>query len=125
MTRYSAPLLIAATIYFMTLPTPALAHGLSSVAATFMLSFLALALVAPTLTDFFATKRGLFKDRARLAAILTNLTAAAVAIPLFLALQRLSSAAAMVLESGPVRAAYWLRSSRHGRRVSSRLPLWL
>jgi hypothetical protein len=57
-------LLIAATIYFMTLPTPALAHGLSSVAATFMLSFLALALVAPTLTDFFATKRWLFKDRA-------------------------------------------------------------
>ena len=125
MTRYSAPLLIAATIYFMALPTPALAHGLSSVAATFMLSFLALALVAPTLTDFFATKRGLFKDRARLAAILTNLNAAAVAIPLFLALQRLSSAPAMVLELGPVRAAYWLRSSRHGRRVSSRLPLWL
>jgi hypothetical protein len=66
--------------------------------------------VAPTLTDFFATKRWLFKDRARLAAILTNLTAAAIAIPLFLALQRLSSAAAMVLESGPVRAAYWLRT---------------
>ena len=110
MTRYSAPLLIAATMYFMTLPAPALAHGLSSLAATFILSFLALALVAPTLTDFFAIKRWLFKDRARLAAILTNLTAAAVAIPLFLALQRLSSAAATVLESGPVRAAYWLRT---------------
>jgi hypothetical protein len=63
MTRYSAPLLIAATIYFMTLPAPALSHDLSSVAATFMLSFLALALVAPTLTDFFAIKRWLFKDR--------------------------------------------------------------
>ena len=96
---------------FMTLPAPALAHGLSSLAATFILSFLALALVAPTLTDFFAIKRWLFKDRARLAAaILTNLAAAAVAIPLFLALQRLGSAAAMVLESGPVRAAYWLRT---------------
>jgi putative flippase GtrA len=103
MTRYFAPLLIAA-MYFMTLPAPA--HGLPSRASTFILSFLALALVAPTLTDFFAIKRWLFKDRARLAAILTNLTAAAVAIPLFLALQWLSSAAAMVLVSGPVRAAY-------------------
>jgi hypothetical protein len=55
MTRYSAPLLIAA-MYFMTLPAPALAHGLSSPVATFILSFLALALVAPTLTDFFAIK---------------------------------------------------------------------
>jgi hypothetical protein len=54
--------------------------------------------------------RWLFKDRSRLAAILANLTAAAVAIPLFLALQWLSSAAAMALESGPVRAAYWLRT---------------
>jgi len=108
MTRYSAPLLIAATMYFMTLPALALAHGLPSVAATFILSFLALALVAPTLTDFFAIKRWFFKDRARLAAILTSLTAAAVAVPLFLALQWLSSAAAMALESGPVRAAYWL-----------------
>jgi cyanate permease len=87
MTRYSAPLLIAATMYFMTLPAPARARGLSSVAATFMLSFLALALVAPTLTDFFAIKRWLFKDRARLAVILTNLTAVTVAIPLFLALR--------------------------------------
>jgi cyanate permease len=87
MTRYSAPLLIAATMYFMTLPAPARAHGLSSVAATFMLSFLALALVAPTLTDFFAIKRWLFKDRARLAVIFTNLTAVTVAIPLFLALR--------------------------------------
>ena len=95
----------------MTLRAPALAHGLSSLAATFILSFLALALVAPTLTDFFAIKRWLFKDRARLAAaILTNLAAAAVAIPLFLALQRLGSAAAMVLDPGPVRAAYWLRT---------------
>jgi hypothetical protein len=110
MTRHSAPLLIAATMYFMTLPARALAHGLSSRAATFILSFLALALVAPTLTDFFAIKRWLFKDRAWLAAILTHLTAAAVAIPLFLALQWLSSAAAMVLESGPMRAAYWLRT---------------
>src|SRR5262249_11610413 len=95
MTRYSAPLLIAATMYFMTLPAPALAHGLPSVVATFILSFLAFALVAPTLTDYFAIKRGLFKDRARLAAILANLSAAAVAIPLFLALQWLSGAAAM------------------------------
>jgi hypothetical protein len=47
MTHYSAPLLIAATMYLMTLPAPAVAHGLSSVAATFILSFLALALVAP------------------------------------------------------------------------------
>jgi len=39
-------------MYFMTLPAPALAHGLPSLAATFILSFLALALVAPTLTDF-------------------------------------------------------------------------
>jgi hypothetical protein len=109
-TRYSAPLLIAATMSFMTLPAPALAHGLSSLAATFILSFLALALVAPTFTDFFAIQRWLFKGRARLAAIVTNLTAAAVAIPLFLALQWLSSAAAMVLESGSVRAAYWLRT---------------
>jgi hypothetical protein len=30
MTRYSAPLLIAATMYSMTLPAPALAHGLPS-----------------------------------------------------------------------------------------------
>ena len=103
MTRCSAPLLIVATMYFITLP--ALAHGLPSLAATFILSFLALALVAPTLTDSFAIKRWLFKDRARLAAILTNLTAATVAIPLFLAMQWLSSAAAMVLESGSVRAA--------------------
>lgn len=110
MTRYTTPLLIAATMYFMTLPAPALAHGLSSVAATFILSFLAIALVAPTLTDFFTIKWWLFKDRARLAAILANLTAAAVAAPLFLALQRLSSAAAMALESGSVRAAYWLRT---------------
>ena len=109
MTRHSAPLLIAATISFMTLPAPALAHGLPSLAATSILLFLALALIAPTLADFFAIKRWLFKDRARLAAILANLIAAAVAIPLFLALQWLSSAAAMVLESGPVRAAYWLR----------------
>jgi hypothetical protein len=109
MTRYSAPLLIAA-MYFMTLPAPALAHGLASLAATFILWFLALGLVAPTLTDFFAIKRWLFKDRARLEAISANLTAAAVAIPLFLALQWLSSAAAMVLESGPVRAAFWLRT---------------
>ena len=109
MTRYSAPLLIAA-MYFMTLPAPALAHGLSSVAAAFILSFLALALVAPTLADFLAIERWLFKDRARLAVILTNLTATAVAIPLFLALQWLSGAAAMVLESGLVRAAYWLRT---------------
>ena len=100
MTRYSAPLLIAATMSFMTLPAPALAHGLSSLAATFIFSFLALALVAPTLTDFFAIQRWLFKGRARLAAIVTNLTAATVAIPLFLALQWLSSAAAMVLEFG-------------------------
>src|ERR1700730_7436977 len=107
MTRYSAPLLIAATMSFMTLPAPAPAHGRSSLAATFILSFLALVLVAPTLADFFVIKQWLFKDRARLAAaILTNLTAAAVAIPLFLALRRLGSAAAMVLESGPVRAAY-------------------
>jgi hypothetical protein len=33
MARYSAPLLIAATTYFMTLPAPARAHGLSSLAA--------------------------------------------------------------------------------------------
>jgi hypothetical protein len=39
MTRYSAPLLIAA-IYFMTLPAPALAHGLPSQVATFILSLL-------------------------------------------------------------------------------------
>ena len=110
MTRYSAPLLIAATMYFMTLPAPALAHGLSSVAATFILSFIGIALVAPTLTDFFTIKRWLFKDRAWLAAILANLTAAAVAIPLFLALQWLSSATATALESGPVRASYWLRT---------------
>src|SRR5262249_48722835 len=110
MTRYSAPLLIAATMYFMTLPAPALAHGLPSVVATFILSFLALALVVPTLTDFFAIRRWLFKDRGRLAAILANLTATAVAVPLFLSLQWLSSAAAMVLESGPVRASCWLRT---------------
>ena len=110
MTHSSAPLLIAATMYFMMLPAPALAHGLPSVVATFIISFFALALVAPTLTDFFAIKRWLFKDRARLAAILANLTAAAVAVPLFLALQWLSSAAAMALESGPVRGAYWLRT---------------
>jgi hypothetical protein len=110
MTRYSAPLLIAATMYFMTLPAPALAHGLPSVLATFILSFLALAPVASTLTDLFAIKRWLFKDHARLAAIVANLSAAAVAIPLFLALQWLSSAAAMALESGPVRASYWLRT---------------
>jgi hypothetical protein len=109
-TRYSSPLLIAATMCFMTLPAPALAHGLSSRAATFILSFLALALAVPTLTDFFAIKRWLFKDRAWLPAILTHLTATAVAIPLFLALQWLSSAAATVLESGQVRAAYWLRT---------------
>jgi hypothetical protein len=30
MTRYSAPLFIAATMYFITLPTPTLAHGLPS-----------------------------------------------------------------------------------------------
>ena len=110
MTRYSAPLPIAATMYFVTLTAPALDHGLPSLAATFILSFPALALVAPTLTDFFAIKRWLFKDLAMLAAILTNVTATAVAIPLFLALQWLWSAAAMVLESGPVRAAYWLRT---------------
>ena len=57
MTRYSAPLLIAA-MYFMTLPAPALAHGLPSLAATFILSFLALALVAPTLTDFLRSSGG-------------------------------------------------------------------
>jgi hypothetical protein len=34
MTRYSALLLIAATLYFMTLRAPALAHGLSSSAGT-------------------------------------------------------------------------------------------
>jgi hypothetical protein len=79
MTHSSAPLLIATTMYFMMLPAPALAHGLPSVVATFIISFLALALVAPTLTDFFAIKRWLFKVRARLAAILANLTAAAVA----------------------------------------------
>jgi hypothetical protein len=56
MTHYSAPLLIAATMYLMTLPAPALAHGLSSVAATFILLFLALALVAPTLTDVFVSR---------------------------------------------------------------------
>ena len=96
-------------MYFITLPASTLAHGQPSLAATFILSFLALALVAPTLTDFFAIKRWLCKDRPRLAAILTNLTAAAVAIPLFSALQWLSSAAAMVRASGPVRGAYWLR----------------
>ena len=110
MTRHSAPPLLIAAIYFMTLPTPARAHGLSSMATTFILSFLALALVAPTLTDLFAIKRWFFKDRAMLTAILTNLIAAVVALPLFLALQRLSSAAAIALESGPVRAAYWLRT---------------
>ena len=83
---------------------------MGALAATFSLSFLALALVAPTLTDFLAIQRWLCKDRPRLAAILTNLTAAAVAIPLFSALQWLSSAAAMVLASGSVRAAYWLRT---------------
>jgi len=110
MTSDTAPLLIAATVYFVTLPAPALAHGLSSAAATFILSFLALALVAPTLTDFFTIKRWLFKDRARLETILANLTAAVVAVPLFLALQWLSSAAAMALEAGSVQTAYWLRT---------------
>jgi hypothetical protein len=52
MTRYAAPLLIAATMYFMTL-APALAHGLSSVVATFILLLLALALVEPTLAELF------------------------------------------------------------------------
>jgi len=108
--RCFTPLLITATAYLMTFPAPVLAHGLPPAVATFILSFLALALVAPTLTDFFAINRWLFKDRARLAAILANLTAAAVAIPLFSALQWLSGAAAMVLESGVVRAAYWLRT---------------
>jgi hypothetical protein len=56
MMRYTAPLLIAATMYFMTLPAPALAHGLSSVAATFILLFLGLAVVAPTLTDFLTNQ---------------------------------------------------------------------
>jgi hypothetical protein len=108
--RYSTPLLIAATTYFMTFPAPVLAHGPPPVVATFIFSFLALALVAPTLTDLFAIKRWLFKDRARLAAILANLTAAAVAIPLFSALQWVGGAAATALESGAVRAAYWLRT---------------
>jgi hypothetical protein len=100
--HYSAPLLIAATMSFMTLPAPALAHGLSSLAATFILSFLALALVAPTLTDFFCDP-AMALQRSRKTR--SSLTAAAVAIPLFLALQWLSSAAAMVLEPGSVRAA--------------------
>ena len=58
MTRYSAPLFIAATMYFITLPASTLAHGQPSLAATFILSFLALALVAPTLTDFLRSSGG-------------------------------------------------------------------
>jgi putative flippase GtrA len=92
MARYSAPLLIAATTYFMTLPAPARAHGQSSLAAGCANAY-----------RFFCNQGWPFKDRAWLAAILTNLTAAGVAISLFLALQWLSSAAAMVPESGPVR----------------------
>jgi hypothetical protein len=108
MTRYSATLLIAATVCLITLP--AHAHGLSSEFVNFILALLVLTLIAPTLTDWFAIRRWLFADRAWLAAILVNLAAYAVAIPLFLAAQWLSSAAATVLESGPVGAAYWLNT---------------
>lgn len=108
MTRNSAPLLIAATIYLMTLP--AHAHGLPSEVANFILALLALTLIVPTLTDWFAIKWWLFADSAWPGAILANLAAAAVAVPLFLTLQWLSSAASIALESGLVRAAYWLRT---------------
>jgi hypothetical protein len=108
MTRRSATLIIAATVCLVSLP--AHAHGLSSEFVNFILALLVLTPIAPTLTDLFAIRRWLFAGRAWLAAILANVAAFAVAIPLFLTLQWLSSAAAMVLESGPVGAAYWLRT---------------
>src|SRR5262245_38584636 len=108
MTRCSATLLIATTIYSVT--APAHAHGLSSEFVNFILALLVLTLIAPTLTDLFAIKRWLFADRAWLAAILANLAAFAVAVPLFLALQWLSGAAADALEPVSVRVAYWLRT---------------
>ena len=108
MTRCSATPLIAATVCLTTLP--AHAHGLSSEFVNFILALLVLTLIAPTLTDFFAIRRWLFEDRAWLAALLANLAAYVVAIPLFLTLQWLSSAAAAVLELGPVAVAYWLRT---------------
>jgi hypothetical protein len=108
MTRTSTTLLIAAAVYFVTVPVHA--HGLSSEFVSFILALLVLTLIAPTLTDFFAIRRWLFADRAWLAAILANLAAYAVAIPVFLALQWLTGAAADALESGAVGAAYGLRT---------------
>ncbi len=108
MTRNCATLPIAAIAYFVTLP--AHAHGLSSEFVNFVLALLVLTLVAPTLTDLFAIRRWLFADRAWLAAILANVAAYAVAIPVFLALQWLSGESADALEPVSVGAAYWLRT---------------
>jgi hypothetical protein len=108
MTRSSATQLIAVTACLTILP--AHAHGLSSEFVNFVLALLVLTLIAPALTDFFAIRRWLFADRAWLAAILANLAAYAVAIPVFWVMQWLSSALADALEWGAVGAAYWLRT---------------
>lgn len=109
MARLPAVLLAGASIYVLLLSAPAHAHGLPPKVATFILAFIALALVSQTVADFLAIKR-LFGHRSKLAAILVNLAAAAVAMPLFLILEWLSGATALALESVSVRSAYWLRA---------------